>query len=349
MITVTTMTNIAEMLLAMKLAMRGGWQMGAGLKNGESDREELELLIPSETIRAYVRETGWTFTDFQKAALLHRRGLLLKDEHAHLKALGDRTADHVLKGQTAEYLEGMEKGFQDFRENSGRNCIYVLKVREDGGFWNRDYLVRGYFFDWEMALGYGKKEKEPFEIEKYLVDGIHELEDGTCSHESVAEIRFDRDGEAVCFWNSGEMAGFDNKRFEEAIIEIPNPFERGDIVKCKGMDGQELFGIVEGRREEWLERLKWHLDRVKDGDSGVDFQDLLISVAFLCEDGTFAFSDSTIPLDLERYQPREVDWANGSADTLLLCARDIYRGRGCPSTFFDMLERYRQSGRKGIG
>lgn len=53
--------------------------MGAELKNGESGRDELELLIPSETVREYVRETGWTFTDFQKAALLYHRGLPLKD------------------------------------------------------------------------------------------------------------------------------------------------------------------------------------------------------------------------------------------------------------------------------
>lgn len=302
--------------------------MELGLKNREGGREELELLIPSETVREYVRETGWTFTDFQKASLLYHRGLLLKDEYAHLKALGDRTTDHVLKRQIAEYLEGMEKGFQNFRENSDRNCIYVLKVKEDGGSWDGYYLVSGYFFDWEAVLGYGKKEKEPFEIEKYLMNGINGFEDGTCSHSPVAKIQFDRDGEAVCFWNSEEMADFNNRRFEEAIIEIPNPFERDDIVKCRGTDGQEMFGIVEGEREKWLKRLARHLDLVKNGDTCVDFQDLFISVAFLCEDGTFDFSDSTIPLDLERYQPREEDWANGSTDTLLLCARDIYCGGG---------------------
>lgn len=59
-------------------------------------------------------------------------------------------------------------------------------------------------------------------------------------------------------------------------------------------------------------------------------------VAFLCDDGTFDFSDSTIPLDLERYQPREEDWTNGSADTLLL------------STYLDMFRRYQQSSGKDM-
>lgn len=44
--------------------------------------EELEILIPSKTVRDYVLETGWEFTDFQKASLLCHRGLLLKDEYS---------------------------------------------------------------------------------------------------------------------------------------------------------------------------------------------------------------------------------------------------------------------------
>lgn len=307
------------------------------------DREELELLIPSETVREHVLETGWTFTDFQKAALLCHRGLLVKDEYLHLKELGERTSDYDLQKQITEYLGRMEQGFLNFRENSDRRCIYVLKVREDGGFWDGEYLVCGYFYDWEKALEYGKKEKKSFEVEKYLVDEVKVFKDGTCSHNSIAEIRFDRDGEVTCFYNREGSIDFDNKRFEDAIIEIPNPFERGDIVKCKGADGQEFFGIIEGEREDWLKRLAWHLDIVKNGDTCVDFTDLFISVAFLGEDGTFSFSDSTLPIDLERYQPQNEDWENGSLDTLLVCARNIYCGEGYLSTFFEVLERYRQS------
>ena len=71
-------------------------------------------------------------------------------------------------------------------------------------------------------------------------------------------------------------------------------------------------------------------------------------VAFLCDDGTFDFSFFTIPLDLERYQPREEDWTNGSADTLLLCARDICCGSGYLSTYLDMFRRYQQSSGKDM-
>ena len=221
----------------------------------------------------------------------------------------------------------------------------MLKVMEEGGFRDGKYLANGYFFEWEAALECGKQENAPFEIEKYLVDGMT-AEDGSNNHYADAGIRFNKDGEAVCFWNSEEMSGFDNKRFDEALIEIPNPFERGDIVKYKRNDGREFFGIVEGEREEWKKRLAQHLERVKEGDTYLDFSDLFISVGLLCEDGTFAFADDIMPLDLESYQPKEEDWKNGSVDTLLLCARDIYCAKGCLSALFEVLVRYRQSNGK---
>lgn len=92
----------------------------------------------------------------------------MKEKYSHLKELGERTSDYDLQKQIAEHLESMEQGFLSFRENSDKRCIYVLKVRENGGFWDGEYLDHGYFFDWETALAYGKKEKEPFEIEKYI-------------------------------------------------------------------------------------------------------------------------------------------------------------------------------------
>lgn len=305
------------------------------------NEKELEVLILSKTVRDYVLETDWTFTDFQKAALLCHRGLLLKDEYSFLKVLGERTDDDTLRKQIAEYLEEIEKGFEAFKENGDRRCIYVLKVMEEGGFWDGEYLASSYFFDWETALGNGKKENAPFEIEKHLADDMTVSEDVPRSYYADAGIRFNKDGEAVRFWGSRETTGFGNKRFDEALIEIPNPFERGDIVKCKWADGQEIFGIVEENREKWKKRLSQHMARVKEGDVCVDFSDLYIGVAFLCEDGTFGFSDSVTPLDLERYQPTAEDWTNGSIDTLLVCARDIYCGKGYLSTLFEVLGKYR--------
>lgn len=306
-------------------------------------KEELEILIPSGYVRNYVKETGWTFTDREKASLLYHADIPWRERCQSLKDLRNQTHDGELKRQIYAYLDKIQMEYAAFQENGDRSHIYILKIREDGGSWDGEYLARGYFFDWKTAYRCGKQEDVPFGIEKYLVNDMTVSEDDPCSCYPVAWLWFNRDGEAVCLWDSKEMSGYDNKCFDVAIIEIPNPFERGDIVKYKRSDGQEFSGIIEGEREEWESRLAWHLERVKEGDPSPDFSDLFISVAFLCEDGTFAFSDSINPLDLERYEPKEADWENGSVDTLLLCARNIYCCKGYLSTLFEVLAKYRRS------
>lgn len=304
------------------------------------DEKELEILIPSGYVRNYIKESGWAFTDREKASLLYHADIPWRERCQRMKDLQHRTHDGELKREIFAYLDKVEMEYAAFKENDSRSHIYILKIREEGGSWDGEYLVRGCFFDWENVLQCGKKEDAPFEIEKFRVDDMPVSEDGSYSQYADAGIGFNKDGEAECFW-SNETSGVDNKRFDNAIINIPNPFERGDIVKCKGADGRELFGIVEEEREEWEKRLECHLERMEEGDSCIDFTDLFIGVAFLCEDGTFAFSDSTTPLDLERYQPKEEDWMNGSMDTLLVCAREIYCGKGYLSTLFEVFEKYR--------
>lgn len=301
------------------------------------DEKELEIMIPS----GYVRESGWTFTDKERASLLYHADISWMEQCRLLEGLQLQTGDGELKRQILEYLDKARVEYAAFKENADRSHIYILKVREDGGYWDGEYLTSGYFFDWETAYGYGKKEDAPFEVEKFPVDDMPVSEDGPYSQHAEAGIRFDKDGEAECFW-SNEKTGFDNRRFDNAIIKIPNPFQRGDIVKCKGDDGRELFGIVEEEREEWEKRLAQHLQRVREGDSCIDFTDLFTSVAFLRGDGTFAVSDSAMPLELERYEPKEEDWTKGSVDTLLLCARDIYCNKGYLSTLFEAIERYQK-------
>lgn len=47
----------------------------------DMDVEELKAMIPSETVRKYVLETGYTFTDMQKAALLYHSNLVLREQY----------------------------------------------------------------------------------------------------------------------------------------------------------------------------------------------------------------------------------------------------------------------------
>lgn len=302
------------------------------------DREELDLLVPSETVRNYVMETGWAFTDKEKAALLFRShcrdGLLLEGYHSRLRNLRDRTADEGLREEIAVYLERGEQAVQRFRENSGRDSVYALKTR-DGE--ESEYYQTGYFFDWETAYAQGKKHDAPFRIEKYLAGESH----------PTADFCFDRNGEAAAFW-SREIpdAGEDNRHFTRTYLEIPNPFEAGDIVRIRPSG---CYGIVETSQKDWKERVERYRERLQQGDTAIDASDTIISVAvFEEEEGTFDFTDGVTPLDLERYspQPQGKDWTDGSLDVVLLCAGDVYRGRGYLSTVFYYIEKYKRSGRE---
>ena len=80
------------------------------------NREELEMLIPSETVRKYVMETGWTFTDKEKAALLYHGNRMWKEECSLLRTLADKTGDEELRGQITAWLEWHDKALWLFRE-----------------------------------------------------------------------------------------------------------------------------------------------------------------------------------------------------------------------------------------
>lgn len=217
---------------------------------------ELKILIPSETVRDYVVETGWIFTDREKAALLFRSNCMndLPLEAYYLR-LRDRTPDRELGAEITEYLECLGQSVQIFGENHGRNSIYVLKIQDDG---ESGWYQTGTFFDWETALAQGKKAKVPFQIEKYPVGDIDR--DGACRHVLTADFYFDKDGEAVSFW-SREISGHcdDNRHFTRIYFEVPNPFETGDIIKIRRGGG---YGIVETSRKDWKESVEKYRERL---------------------------------------------------------------------------------------
>ncbi len=63
-------------------------------------------LIPSKTMREYLKAQGREFTDFEKAALIwnapHRT---LSERIAALEELAESTSDELLKTQIAERIE----------------------------------------------------------------------------------------------------------------------------------------------------------------------------------------------------------------------------------------------------
>ncbi len=306
------------------------------------DIEELKAMIPSETVRKFVLDTGWTFTDMQKAALLFHNCWPLEEQYFWLRSLRDKTEDENLRKQITEYLSCREQGLQDFKDNRDRSHIYVLKIKDEDEDEYQYYNIqpKGFFFDWELAYEHGKRRECPFQIEKFLVCDVSKPSDDCNS--AVAEICFNEDGKKSYFWSS-KFPFYEERDdyFTFVFYEVPNPFERGDIVR---LIGTEDYGIVEISQKQWKDNLiKWRSPEWLQKGLRVDYSDVQIRVVFPNEDGDFCHAHIN-PVDLELYHPEkdeETGWS--SLDLLLMCASDLYKGKGLLDDLYYYTDIFRKS------
>lgn len=308
------------------------------MKNNE-DMEELKAMIPSETVREYILKTDWTFTDREKAGLLLNNVLPLSELFPRLRTLRDNTADEVLKEKLTRHLNAEERGLRELKENGGREYIYVLKKQDDA---DADYYTVGYFYDFEAAYEYGLKcdhEVYSFEIEKCPIHGTRaakQYDNKKHSHPDVSSIRF-KNGEAYCFDN--EHSDYDFEYFD-FYFKIPNPFERGDIVK---VINTELYGVVETSQKDWAEEVERRLLRISRQESCYDYTDNVISISYPDEDGLFSDYGHSFPWDLELYQPKPRHEGGNAFDDLLLEVSKIYKGSGLLGNMWFLAKEYRKS------
>ena len=310
-----------------------------------NDRIPFEALIQSEYVREYVQKTGITFTDEQKATLLANSwlgNLPLNEQFRNLRILCDSTNDTELKSQITTYLDRMERQLRELKDNSARNCIYILKIENDAEGDNY-YRISpdGYFFDYESACEYGRGSNHCFQIEKLFVSDkkVYGAEDDDNYDDVVTYIQFDEKGNAI--YLSHEYDDSEEEKFVSAFFQLPNPFERGDIVKRVGSNKPEDFGIVETSQKqcrETFERLKDHPDFYSE------FGNDRIRVVFLNDDGTFGH-DHIVPLYLEKHNPKwsSDDTADGARDNLLIAASWIYTGEGSLDDLEFCAEKYRRA------
>lgn len=306
------------------------------------DIEELKAMIPSETVRQYMLDAGWTLTDMQKAALLYHSNLPMEQQHFWLRGLRDKTGDECLRTQLTEYLDCREQGLQAFKENIDRNCIYVLRVKGEDGEPYYKIQPHGYFSDWRAAFEIGKRENFPFQIEKHIVYNVSDQNGDDCNSE-ISSVCFNQNGEVLDLWSSEIPFNVEEDgHFTYAFYEVPNPFERGDIVK---LTGTEDYGIVEPTQQMWKDNLtKWRSPEWRQRGGLVDYSDVQIRVVFLDKDGTFSHAHIN-PVALERYQPKtELLGKNSNPmDNLLLYASMIYQGRGSLEDLYVFTMQYRNS------
>lgn len=160
-----------------------------------------------------------------------------------------QTEDESLKKQLSERIAYDEKCIALYKERATGH-VYVLSSIE-----KRNFDVCGYYADHDTAYKWGLEEKLPFWIEKYRLVGREDAEDESFA----AMFLFDEKGRLWTFQSMesdqedpGICGGF-----EEAYVQLPNPFERGDFVRIMERDADERdmdncdVGIVATSQEQW--------------------------------------------------------------------------------------------------
>lgn len=333
--------------------------------------------IPSKDVRAYAAEVGWEFSDMDKASLVHHLDLPCEREFAALEELKGELSDEKVIAQIDSYL-AYERGRLAVARRSGAGFVFVLVYKDEDD--ELEY-PQGYFADVETARRFGKSAGVEFTVEKHRMLGEGEPEperagallvnpafvpdasvdelvilpddpDLALIDAEVAWMRFSADGELLRFWcGEGEPLPetreevervFGRDTFENAYVEMPNPFEAGDIVRLVGpghLDGR--IGIVETSQEQWKEYDERQRTKLADV---CDFSDAQIVVETWREEGGFVH-EHVQPVYIERYEVPE----DAPEREVLLCASDLAAGRGGLDWFLMYLDKYRDKVKADTG
>lgn len=308
----------------------------------------------SKDVKQYMEENNLDFTDFEAAGLIYNSWLSVPEKHKRLEELAAETKDANLRKQIMEILSVEKEDLKAFHENT-KGFVYVLTRGSDD-------VPCGYFAMSELAYAYGLKQEMSFEICKYqIVERDNEEPRKSKGHWNPylmgekmnrEELVEEYDGDGLTAWLrytcDGILLNFgsheiersdedDLKRifspdlFTNAFIHMPNPFEKGDIVRLIP-DG--CHGVVNTSQAEWLE----FLGKVDAGKFKVcDFMDASIIVEGVYDKGYVSHSHIN-PAFLEKYEPQKDD----DDFELLMTASDLLRGRGNLDFFLHHYNAYKE-------
>lgn len=319
----------------------------------------MKTLIPSKDVRELVEKTGKKFTDFEKAVLIYNGILPYYEKLQLLKELLDSSEDYSLREMLKKRISRDEEDIKCFEENT-EGYVYILN---SGEFSPEDNYC-GCFVSAEMAYNHGLKSGYDFSIEKYLVIGFNGMQPrknkgymnpyffDTKDVDTLIKEYEDSDGSVGRFYYTQEGVlknffcneierddkekldmFFNPERFENSYIDIPNPFEAGDIVR---LVKDNSHGVVVTSQEEWTR----YKDIMKNSKNK-DFVDASITVDFLLDNGHISHNHIN-PIFLERYEPMEDDIDK----ELLYAAMNVYKGGGL-DWFTDCYDMYKKICLKG--
>lgn len=195
----------------------------------------------------------------------------------YLKALMNTTDNDTLKSQIKERIFLDEANIKQFFRNEHKECYYTTNPKND------EHIC---FLEGEKAVKYGKKLGCRFDVEKYWGNddirsmksrvyvnpfSLEEYDDNLIyefdsKNVPTARLYFNAEGQLLYYYSRENSPVnyesicdmFDPRRFENAYIDIPNPFDIRDKVKVTEADE---VGIVVTSAKEWEEYNKMLQER----------------------------------------------------------------------------------------
>lgn len=205
--------------------------------------------IKSNFMKEYLESINFEFTDTQKATVIwNNPDFTLYEKLSKLKEIVNETGDEKLQEEILDRINYEKEKYDAVIENND-DCLYEV-VSLDSNY-------NGLFMTYEDAEKYLKAYVDEFKEtcnihkRKFIKYNNPKVTHITVYNDYIGCVTFDKDKEIyhiASYEIPDKGIGTDNHRFENKYIDIPFPFEIGDLVMYK----DTLFTISEylGSRDD---------------------------------------------------------------------------------------------------
>jgi len=232
---------------------------------------DIYSFIRSQDVAAHCRTIGKTWNTLEMAVIIDRSNRTIADKHAAWQELIDHYPDMpAMPNYHKIQFESVHKVMAE-RMDYERQAIKWFKTPENGVFYT--YKLESWdseaypFATFEKAVAdlkglYSQSEAPKVYIQRVTVD--------ECKHSGIyADIDYEGNLHSINAWASDEVrakwfpnvtqnkckAGIYEFEFADLFfIDIPFPFEQGDILTCTRYEKPEIFVLVcDCKDPKWLE------------------------------------------------------------------------------------------------
>jgi hypothetical protein len=254
--------------------------------------------IKSSDIAAHCEKINHVFNPVEMAVIIDTSGKTIKEKHAAWRELISEYPDMPVHGSCnfdeqeslhtylQELMTWQEKAIEKFCA-SGENIVFRPVCDDDEGGISRTYeranteLLNKW--DWE------EDKVEWASIRKEIIDG-----DGNC----CGEARVDSSGEILSFWIDSDGEEEKPDTFDMIYIDLPVPFEAGDIVTIKNNEPVVI---------QWLPHTGENYKDFVSGKNG-DGSDMAVSVYHI---GDYISKGSHLYIDQHPHSVWDIKYFRG--------------------------------------